>query len=181
VDGEPLSGVISVLGGKITGYRAIAEEVTDAVCRRVGLARGCTTADTPLPGARVESANSGRERPPDDAGLLTFLRGLYGSRADAVIALADAAPALNRCLSPRYPDIAGQVIFGVRFEHCVRLSDFIRRRTLLGASTDQGWDAAPSVAALMAAELGWSSGQMSAELEAYSRDIDSTRAFKEER
>jgi glycerol-3-phosphate dehydrogenase len=182
VDGEPLSGVISVLGGKITGYRAIAEEVTDAVCRRVGLTRRCTTADTLLPGAGVESVNRGRERASDDAaGLLSCLRGLYGSRADAVIALADAAPALNRCLSQRYPDIAGQVIFGVRFEHCVRLSDFIRRRTLLGASTDQGWDAAPSVAALMAAELGWSSGQMSAELEAYSRDIDSTRAFKEER
>ena len=31
VENEPLQGVISVLGGKITGYRAIAEEVTDAV------------------------------------------------------------------------------------------------------------------------------------------------------
>ena len=106
---------------------------------------------------------------------------MYGSRAGAVVALADAAPELNRALSPRYPDIAAQVVFAVRFEHCVRLSDFIRRRTLLGASTDQGWDAATPVAALMAAELGWSPGQMSAELDAYRRDIDSTRAFKEER
>jgi glycerol-3-phosphate dehydrogenase len=180
-DGEPLPGVISVLGGKITGYRAIAENVTDAVCTRVGATRRCTTADAPLPGARDEPANPNREASPDAAGSLPFLRALYGSRAEAVIALAGAAPDLNRRLSPRYPDIAAQVIFGVRFEHCVRLSDFIRRRTLLGASADQGWDAAPPVAALMAAELGWSAGHVSAELKAYRRDIDSTRAFREER
>jgi glycerol-3-phosphate dehydrogenase len=175
VDGEPLAGVISVLGGKITGYRAIAEEVTNAVCTRIGRKHRCTTADTPLPGARVESAE------PDPTDQLSFLRVLYGSRAGHVRALARAAADLDRPLSPRYPDIAAQVIFGIRFEHCVRVSDFIRRRTLLGASADQGWDAAPRVAALMATELGWSSGQLSAELEAYRRDIDDTRAFTKDR
>jgi len=181
VDGEPLPGVISVLGGKITGYRAIAEDVTDAVCRRIGAAGRCTTAEALLPGARVEPANPNREESRDAGSVLPFLRALYGSRAGEVVALTEATPDLNQPLSPRYPDIAAQVVFGVRFEHCRRLSDFTRRRTLLGASTDQGWDAAPRVAALMAAELGWSPAQMSAELEAYRRDIDATRAFKEER
>jgi glycerol-3-phosphate dehydrogenase len=180
VDGEPLPGVISVLGGKITGYRAIAEEVTDAVCARVGTRERCTTANTPLPGARGESADPSRADSPGASDPLEFLRALYGSRAESVMTLARAAADLDRPLSPRYPDIAAQVIFGVRFEHCLRLSDFIRRRTLLGASADQGWDAAPRVAALMAAELGWSSGQLSAELEAYRRDIDDTRAFKKD-
>ena len=40
-------GLISVLGGKITGYRAIAEEVTDLVCRRLRLPARCRTAETP--------------------------------------------------------------------------------------------------------------------------------------
>jgi glycerol-3-phosphate dehydrogenase len=181
VDGEPLPGVISVLGGKITGYRAIAEDVTDAVCTRVGANRRCTTADTPLPGAQRESANPSREGSHGATEPLPFLRALYGSRAESVRTLAREAENLARPLSPRYPDIAAQVTFGVRFEHCRRLSDFIRRRTLLGASADQGWDAAPRVAALMAAELGWSSAQQSAELDAYRRDIDSTCAFKKER
>ena len=44
-------GLASVLGGKITGYRAIAEEVTDKVARELGSTRPCTTAETPLPGA----------------------------------------------------------------------------------------------------------------------------------
>ncbi len=62
VSGPPIAppGVISVLGGKITGYRAIAEEVTDAVCRHLGATdRKCTTADTPLPGAAASRAEEG--------------------------------------------------------------------------------------------------------------------------
>ena len=53
VDGEPLGpvGMITVLGGKITGYRAIAEEVTDLASRRLRAQRECVTAIRPLPGA----------------------------------------------------------------------------------------------------------------------------------
>jgi glycerol-3-phosphate dehydrogenase len=72
------------------------------------------------------------------------------------------------------------VVYGVRVEHCRRISDFIRRRTLLGASADQGWAAAPQVAALMAEELRWPAAQAAAELDRYRADIRSTRAFKEE-
>ena len=52
VDAEPLGprGVITVLGGKITGYRAIAEEVVDVVCRRLRARRRCTTAERPIAG-----------------------------------------------------------------------------------------------------------------------------------
>jgi glycerol-3-phosphate dehydrogenase len=180
VENEPVPGVISVLGGKITGYRAIAEEVTDAVCRRAGLTRRGSTADMPLPGARNSASQPGM--PAESAGELpAFLRVLYGSRTPEVLALTGSPEDLTRPLSPRYPDIAAQVIFGVRAEHCLRVSDFIRRRTSLGASADQGWDAAPRVAALMAAELGWSPQQVASELDAYRREIDATRAFKEDR
>jgi len=58
------------------------------------------------------------------------------------------------------------------------VSDFIRRRTLLGASADQGWSAAPRVAALMAGELAWPAPQVAAEVESYRRDIGSTTAFR---
>jgi glycerol-3-phosphate dehydrogenase len=48
---ETHPGLISVLGGKITGYRAIAEDVTDRVTRILGARRQCTTSSLPLPGA----------------------------------------------------------------------------------------------------------------------------------
>ncbi len=179
VENEPVPGVISVLGGKITGYRAIAEEVTDAVCKRAGLRRRCSTADMPLPGAR-DSASQPGSTALSAGELPAFLRSIYGSRTPEVLALTGSTADLTRPLSPRYPDIAAQVIFAVRAERCLRVSDFIRRRTSLGASSDQGWDAAPRVAALMAAELGWSPQQLAAELDAYRREIDASRAFKED-
>jgi glycerol-3-phosphate dehydrogenase len=174
VDGEPVApdGVISVLGGKITGYRAIAEEATDAVCRRLGTAdRRCTTAETLLPGAR------GAAPPGAQGGLAAHLYDLYGARAAEVAALARSDERLARALSPKYPDIAAQVVFSIRTEHCVTLADFLRRRSLLGASDDQGCDGAGPAAALMAAELGWTAGRLQTELEAYRKDVESTMAF----
>jgi glycerol-3-phosphate dehydrogenase len=45
----PDTGSISVLGGKITGYRAIAEEVTDLAAERLNVTAGCRTANQTLP------------------------------------------------------------------------------------------------------------------------------------
>jgi len=164
----PSPGVISILGGKITGYRAIAEDAVDAVCRRFNLSARCETARTPLPGARGTASPT--EAP-------QFLRALYGGRALEVMALARDAD-LEHQLAGAYPDIAAQVVFAVRSERCRRVSDFIWRRTRLGASADQGWSAALRVAELMGAELAWPREQIAAEVENYSREVSATRAFK---
>ena len=163
-------GLVSVLGGKITGYRAIAEEATNAVCRNLGVSRRCVTADEPLPGA--QGSRTPRE------GVPPHLYDVYGSRAAAIAEIAAEHPNLGRRLSVRYPDIGAQVVFAVRHEFCVTVADFIRRRTTLGASTDQGWDAAPAVASIMGEELGWSAEQRMREIEAYGRDIERTQAFR---
>jgi glycerol-3-phosphate dehydrogenase len=69
------------------------------------------------------------------------------------------------------------VVFGVRHEHCRRLSDVMRRRTLLGASADQGWQAAAPAARLMAAELGWSAAEEAEQVEHYRREIAGSHPF----
>ena len=51
---ETQPGMISVLGGKITGYRAIAEEAVDAVCRQLQHRESCGTHQELLPGALTE-------------------------------------------------------------------------------------------------------------------------------
>lgn len=48
---DRVGGLLSVVGGKLTAYRGIAEEVTDLACRKLGEKRPCRTADVPLPGA----------------------------------------------------------------------------------------------------------------------------------
>jgi glycerol-3-phosphate dehydrogenase len=51
-------GLVSVLGGKLTGYRAIAEEVVDRVCGELQVSARSTTASTPLPGARSDNQSA---------------------------------------------------------------------------------------------------------------------------
>lgn len=49
-------GVLTATGGKLTTYRAQAEEIVDAALKRLGTgARACDTDTAPLPGARPES------------------------------------------------------------------------------------------------------------------------------
>jgi glycerol-3-phosphate dehydrogenase len=119
-------GLVSVLGGKITGYRAIAEDATDAVCRQLRVRARCRTAVEPLPGARGDTKHDG------------YLYSVYGSRAAEILRLAQQDPRLGGKLAPGYPDIAAQVVFALREEQCATADDFIFRRSLLGFSHDQG-------------------------------------------
>lgn len=48
VDSSP--GLVSILGGKITGYRAIAEEAVDAAAKHLSSQARCRTAERLLPG-----------------------------------------------------------------------------------------------------------------------------------
>jgi glycerol-3-phosphate dehydrogenase len=48
---DGVDGALSVIGGKITAYRSIAEEVTDLVASRLGSRAICRTSRVPLPGA----------------------------------------------------------------------------------------------------------------------------------
>ena len=143
-----------MVGGKITGYRAIAEDVTDRVCRRLSVRRPCHTAETLLPGAGSATAT-----PP--------LHDIYGSRAEAVVALTRTNPRLGDRLAPDYPDIAAQVVFSVREELCRGLEDFMLRRSFLGFQSDRGLAALDAVSHLMSRELHWSDARRTGEIDAY--------------
>jgi glycerol-3-phosphate dehydrogenase len=58
---DGIEGVVSVIGGKITAYRAIAEEVTNVVARRLGSKARCRTSEARLPGADRAPAAAGGE------------------------------------------------------------------------------------------------------------------------
>ncbi|MFN2596188.1 MAG: glycerol-3-phosphate dehydrogenase/oxidase, partial [Pyrinomonadaceae bacterium] len=181
--------LISVLGGKITGYRAIAEEATDAVCAKLNARAPCPTAREPLPGARggARVADGSGARLDGEASKSAGLNGetiahlfnLYGSRAGEVIQLATASECLCARLSPHAPDIAAQVVFAARAEQCARLVDFLARRTLLGFSQDQGQSAAKRAASLLAVELGWSPARVDEEMRLYQDYVAASQGFRD--
>jgi glycerol-3-phosphate dehydrogenase len=167
-----IHGLISIIGGKITGYRAIAEQAVDMACAKLGVRRDCKTAATPLPGCRGSAPDA-----PDflDEKTVQHLFALYGSRATEVIDLAQSNIRLRKPLAPGYPDIAAQVVHSIRNEQCIRATDFLLRRTLMGYSPDQGCSALPAVAAQMAVELSWSEAKMEEEIAAHMEWVQQTK------
>ncbi len=48
---DGLPGMASIVGGKFTTYRAMAEDISDHVCEKLGVDAECRTAEVPLPGS----------------------------------------------------------------------------------------------------------------------------------
>ncbi len=73
---DGVNGFLTITGGKLTTMRLMAEEVVDAMCRRLGEDRPCRTRDTPLPGSergehyRIGSRLRGIEPHPQDKQLI---------------------------------------------------------------------------------------------------------------
>jgi glycerol-3-phosphate dehydrogenase len=92
---------------------------------------------------------------------------VYGTEGEAVRALAKGRPELGLPLHPRLPYLAAEVVWGVRQEMARTVEDVLSRRTralLLDARAAA--EAAPTVARLMAEELGrdeaWQQAQVAA-------------------
>jgi glycerol-3-phosphate dehydrogenase len=95
---DGLAGFTSIVGGKFTTYRLMAEEISDHVCEELGVAASCRTADEPLPGS--EDFSVLREYM-DAFGLRSPIgrRSVQrlGSRADEVLTTDGPNPVLCDC------------------------------------------------------------------------------------
>jgi len=167
------AGLISVLGGKLTGFRAIAEEVTNRICRLLDRHERSTTADAALPGA------AGADEPltlPEGtpSALAAHLKSLFGGRASGVAALARDHADLALPLCDDAVDIGAQVVFAVRHESCARVIDFLFRRSRLAFTDHRGRGAIARIASLMREELGWSDSRLVDELAIARAALDAT-------
>ncbi|MBI2761555.1 MAG: glycerol-3-phosphate dehydrogenase/oxidase [Chloroflexi bacterium] len=162
---DGLDGLLTIIGGKLTSYRALAEETVDTICRRLGKPAASSTAT----GALVPGTE-----PPGDQPLLRSLISVYGPRASAVLALARIEPSLGAPLCPHGSEIGAQVIHAARHEGARTVGDVLLRRTPAGWNPCLGLDAAPGVATLLAQELGWDQARVAAEVAAYRDEVRRT-------
>jgi glycerol-3-phosphate dehydrogenase len=177
--GAGAEGLLSVVGGKLTAFRGIAEEVADRICRRLGRDLRGTTANRPLPGGRFESVERLQAECAArgakcglSAAQACHLVTIYGARALEVLDLAREASELASPLHPAYPDIRAQVHDAVQHEWCRTAADFLMRRSLLSFTPDQGRRALEPVIAEMAALCGWDAARCAEEREAYHRALE---------
>ena len=131
---DGMDGFITITGGKLMTYRLMAEWATDAVCRKLGNTRPCTTADVPLPGSQ-ESTEKTLKR---IISLPTPLRGSavwrHGDRTPAWLGDSRQARSL---ICECEAVTAGEVKYAVENLAVNTLAD-LRRRTRIGMGTCQG-------------------------------------------
>ncbi len=171
---ESASGLLSVAGGKLTTHRAIAQKIVDELMRRLGRTPGpCPTLKTPLPGARAfldtKEGGVGDDRLVS-SGVASTLAKRYGSRAVLVIAILRDRPELAAPIVPGAPAIGAEVIHAIRNELATSISDFLVRRTsMVWRDPASAIAAAPEVARLMGAELGWDRARIEREIDEFFR------------
>lgn len=139
------SGLITIVGGKWTTYRQMAEDTVNAIEQLGGFPeRECVTEELQLHGWRSPHA----EPLPD------HLR-VYGADVQQIERLLDENPAWREPLHPRLPYPRGLVVWAARHEMARTLEDVLSRRTralLLDARA--AIECAPAAAALLASALG---------------------------
>lgn len=178
---DGLSGLISILGGKITGYRAIAREVVDLVCQKLSLKVACQTAEIPLPGAPAVPREKIKQAA-QESGLplptVTHLAALYGSRYQQVLELLPGDSRGKQPVCPHCPDILAQVWHAVRQESALTLGDFLLRRSFIGMGSCQGLDGVETVAGEMGRLLQWSATEQQRQIETYRAAVALGQCFR---
>ena len=174
-------GLLSIVGGKLTTYRNLAEQTVDVVGKILRRRLPpCRTHDTTLPGGwgiddardRLESAGV-----LSDQGVERILS-IYGGRAAQLIELCDKEQQLRVCIDKQRNVLAAEVVYCIREEMATTLCDIVHRRLMLGLNADQGRPHYEAIAEIAASELQWGDERASDELIALRRYSDSFRVVK---
>lgn len=159
-------GLITVTGGKLTTYRRMAADTIDETVDVLGHGGRSRTKQLRLLGAEGW----------DTTGIDDHLADRYGSLGVEVRDLVRERPELGEPLVAGLPYLAAEAVYAVRHEMATTLDDIFSRRTrarlLLRDATSA---AAESVAALVAADLGWSPEQQAAQVAAYRASVEHER------
>lgn len=179
------TGMVTIVGGKLTTYRKMAQDVVDVLAKRDGMPRAHPTQRLLLSGALGWSwAQADLKARAHSLGLASevaeHLAFNYGRNAETILDMIERDTDLAQRLEPDLPYLRVEVVYACRYEMALRLEDVLARRTrLLLEALDQGTRVAPDVAQLMGKELGWSPARIHAEEEQYTTLTHHQSAEKE--
>jgi glycerol-3-phosphate dehydrogenase len=137
-------GLTTIVGGKLTTYRRMAEDALDAALAHNGMTAGpCRTRNLPLVGA-----GSSAELAAVAASRRLVRR--YGTEATDVIAGASGDATLLAPIADGLETTAAELRFAVRHEGALDESDLLDRRTRIGLSAADRERALPAARAALA-------------------------------
>ena len=168
---EGPAGMVSVVGGKLTTWRRMAEDTMNFVARRDGRRRSTVTRGMALDGTagwplvrRVLAHHTLGL----DADVRAHLGAAYGANVRQVLAVADEAKGLARRIVPDLPSLMAEVVYACRYEMAMTLDDVLSRRTRLALEDrQQGAAVAHEVASAMAVELNWNEAETERQVAAF--------------
>ena len=174
VEDPGLSGLYSIVGGKLTTHRALAEDCLRRLRPVFGRSGPSPTRDRPLPGALPVDerdallADAGRV-----VGEATAARWwqVYGGASRALLARIGDAPELGQRIGPDSDIVVAELVHAVEAEHARTLADILRRRTMAGLAADLGRRDASLAAGWLARLTIWDSARVAAELAAYRESL----------
>lgn len=165
-----MSGLVTVVGGKLTTFRQLAEDAVDDAFKRLGRkSPRCVTAQRMLPGAVFDAAETRRTL--FGAGLsersADRLIALYGGRSLATVKQAQGDGELLKVVHEPSGAIGAEMMFAMRHEFARTLTDVLARRTLLAFEPNHGLESTEAIAALLAARLSWGKQRQADEIAEY--------------
>ncbi len=179
-------GLSTIAGGKLTTYRAMAQEHVDHVVmdlKRSAKASGlaprkldkCRTAKVPLDEATTRTPPAA-----SDAELAAMLWRTHGSLAAAVEQRLVDHPAESARVTPDLPYLMAQVAVAALYEDAWTLEDvLVRRLQVHFRAADAGRAAAVPVARLLGRVLGRSDAWVAGEVAAFTTFVDRQLACRD--
>jgi glycerol-3-phosphate dehydrogenase len=152
-----ISGLITIIGGKWTTYRKMAEDTIEKAIMLGGLSeRNCITQHLPIHGFRM------------DIDPNTDSMAAYGLDKEEIIAIGEEETELAGLLSEKLHIYKSQIAWAVRKEMARTVEDVLARRTrALFLDARESLRVAPEVAKIMAKELGQNKDWETTQLENY--------------
>ncbi|MGA3126291.1 MAG: FAD-dependent oxidoreductase [Candidatus Korobacteraceae bacterium] len=176
VEVDEVSGLVSVLGGKWTTYRAMAEDgINHAQRALAGRQAACKTLDFLLRGARGFTPDYWRQLADNyrlSQETAQHLVQKFGTDSLNVLELGKPEPQLLQPLIEGGAAIQAEVVYSIREEMAQTIEDVLLRR--IGVQL-HSWKeaalAAPVVSRLLAREFAWSDEQRKKALSSYLESI----------
>jgi glycerol-3-phosphate dehydrogenase len=177
IEVDPASGLISIMGGKWTTHRAMAEDTINSVQNSLGVAfTESKTRNHVLYGGEGFTDDYSQKlvrqhRLSEETAR--HLASKFGTAAEKVLALTSENAALAQSVLAGFPAIQAEVVYSVRSEMAATIEDVLARRIGMQLySWRDSIEAAPAVGLLMAAELHWTAAYTGEVISGYIEKIN---------
>ena len=174
---ENKAKLFSIISGKLTTYRQLAEDAVNIALRELGRPKSASpTRGLPFPGAATDDFSAFRAQflatTEVEADTAVRLIDMYGTRAEQVVALVRKDTALGERFDPSSPAIAAELLFAIDYEAARTVTDVFARRILLAFEPDHGLLGAARAAEILGGQLGWSAEEQEKQIAEYAVWLD---------